>query len=209
MTPTQFAGMLPPQAPEMSGDAGMVWHYDIDGILRRSPGGPSRELTVAAWLVHAPVAHPVWHGYAVLGVCLRDMPGAPKAVINLAGATHEIIVMALNPDFPLLIDDRPHFLHPANFAGQFIAPSDDAASQRIRAVVQEVVDGVLSPDTDARRDWVARFGDSMLKRDRPLDDQIVTLADGSVVAVGTGKATVETLAAAAALGIDIKAETKQ
>lgn len=206
---------LPHQDPELRGAAGMAWQYDIDAISAKrrarhpNEAQPPRELSIASWLVHAPAAHPAWHSYSIYCISLRDVPGFPPAVIHLPGATHEVMVLALNPDFPMAVDEQPRHLTPSNFHGQFIEPSDEAAAARIRAVVQEVVDGVLSPDTDFRQQWVERFSASNFKRDKPLDDHLMLLPDGSVVAVGTGKAMTEMLQQASAAGIEVKAETKQ
>jgi hypothetical protein len=45
------------------------------------------------------------------------------------------------------------WLQPGNFAAQFIEISDELAGKRVRDGVQEICDGRLSPDTDARQAW--------------------------------------------------------
>ena len=59
----------------------------------------------------------------------------------------------------------PPLLHPANFHGQFVEPNDAAAAARIRATVQDVLDGKLNPDTDYMRHWMHRFSASNIKGD--------------------------------------------
>ncbi len=88
----------------------------------------------------------------------------PPAKIMLPGATHEMFLFALDPDHVPEIDKRLHLLTPANFGGQWIAGSDNAAVEYIKSIVSEVCDGALSPDTDFRSMWVERFSDSNMRR---------------------------------------------
>lgn len=154
--------------PDLDGAFGRAWVHDIDGTLARH-GNPRstvpRDLTVAAWIVCAPYAHPFWSHYSVICVSLRDVPGCQPPVIRMAGATHEVIVHALNPEHEPAIDDYPRLLLPPNFVGQFIEPSDEAARERIRQTVQDVIDAKLNPDTDYTRHWIHRFSDSNIKGD--------------------------------------------
>lgn len=71
------------EAPDLIGKYGRAWRTDTAAIARRYPGGPPADLTVASWLVRAPYAHPVWHSYMIGAVSLRDLEGAPPAVIHL------------------------------------------------------------------------------------------------------------------------------
>jgi hypothetical protein len=88
----------------------------------------------------------------------------PPATIHQPGATHEICVTALHPDRRPTLNGSIYPLTPINFAGQFIASSDEDASQRTEAEVVEVINGVLSPDTDFIGMWIQRFGDSNIRR---------------------------------------------
>lgn len=152
--------------PTLSGALGKAWHQDVAAASSGMRSGVPIELTIASWIVHAPYAHPWWCYYWIGCVSLRDMEGAPPAVIHLEGGTHEILLFALNPDVEPAIDQAPEWLEPANFVAQFIATSDEAAAERVRGVVQDVVDGRLHPDTDFISQWVARFGGSSLKEHR-------------------------------------------
>jgi hypothetical protein len=198
-------------APTLRGKLGDAWLIDLRAVARRRGlvDDPRAAVTLPAWIASAPYAHPIWSSYMICTISLRETPGVPKAKVSMEGATHEVMVFAIDPDCRPAVDDIPRLLHPVNFAGQFIEPSDEAAAARVRQAVQDVIDGVLSPDTDFLQDWVQRFSGSNLKRDMPLGDHFSLLPDGSVVAVGTGKAMTEALAVASAAGADITAPTKQ
>lgn len=174
---------FPSIEPELKGALGRAWQFDRPAILAKHPSNVPPELTLETWAVHAAYAHPVWHSYMIALISLRELLGAPKPVINLVGATHEIIVYALNPEFPIDLQDQPKLLTPANFHGQFIAESDAAAELRMRATVQDVIDGKLNPDTDFSRHWIHRFSASNIIGDPMTVGEtriVVKNADGSI-----------------------------
>lgn len=122
------------------------------------------------WGLHLPGAHPIWNDYVIL---LYDLttPLTETPIIYLDGATHEILLYAVNPDRQLLpetpiADYYPALLHPANHGYQFKAASNDAATARIQLLVDEMLNNTLSPDTDWRSAWDAKFADgtSLLNR---------------------------------------------
>ena len=149
--------------PDLVGPHGKAWKQDFDSFRKLHPGlGPDG--SVCVWIVSAPWAHPVWHSYLIVCLFLRDVPGVPPAKVAMAGATHEVIVAALDPEQKRIpLNDYPKMLKPLNFAGQWIAASDEAAAAKIEATVLEIVNGTLSPDTDFLREWVKRFSGSNLK----------------------------------------------
>jgi hypothetical protein len=144
-----------------------AWRMDYAAIMA-SATEKEREgdCTVDAWLVKAPWAHPLWPVHMLALIHLREDTGA-KPVIRLEGATHEIIVYAVAPEGPIVVDGRNNLLTPVNFVGQFIAANDEAARDRLRCTVDDIVQGFLNPDTDGLRQWVARFGDNSMKRELP------------------------------------------
>lgn len=182
--------------PDMEGPHGRAWKNDIEAMARRYPDGPPASTTVASWIVEAPWAHPAWHSYMIACVHLRDTPGMDPPKIYRQGATHEIFVIALNPRHKRAIDDYAKMLTPVNFAAQFVqAGGDESARDRIAATVREILDGKLSPDTDFRRQWVARFGDSNRKPETvglPDEGAIVIVGDTALV-VGTGASVLRAL----------------
>ena len=144
--------------PDLAGEGGRAW-----AIVPSETAGAA----VACWLVEAPWAHPAWHSYVVSLISLRPIPGLPDAVIYLFGATHEVVVQALDARAPRQcgIDNPRQFaaLDPINFGAQFIAADDEAATGRVLAAVLLILEGVLSPDTDFRPHWIRLFGDNMMK----------------------------------------------
>jgi hypothetical protein len=153
--------------PAVTGHVGRAWLMDMAAQCRRLGIRPEDDGSVSTWMVEAPWAHFAWHSYAVILIHLRPMPDNRPTLFYLDGATHEVWVYALSavePREPAILGQAiPAFLQPKNFAAQFIAESDEAAAARVKAAVQEVVDGQLSPDAGCRHDWAARFGDNMLK----------------------------------------------
>lgn len=117
------------------------------------PGAPFN----ACWVINAPWAHPLWPQYAL---CLYDLTtdlGEDNApVVHQAGATHEFMLFALDPDAPQKRGERPaklQRLEPANLGFQFKADSDQVAVERLQGVVDRIVAGKVSPDTDFRSMW--------------------------------------------------------
>jgi hypothetical protein len=118
----------------------------------------------AAWIINAPWAHPVWHQYAMLLYDLTTPHPDGPSIIHLPGATHEFLLYALDPAHPVAKDAPIHKitirrLHPANYGYQFKADSNDAALERVQAIVDAIVAERLSPDTDFRQQWNQLFPD--------------------------------------------------
>lgn len=187
MTPAE---MLPDTNPDLYGSHGMAWMLDVAAVARRqaerNPGRaqPPVELTVCAWVIHAPTYHPIWHSYAIGCISLREMPPWPPAHVSLPGSTHEVFLMALDPEQRVTTDESPPGLMPLNFSAQFAEASDDTARARIAQTVSDIVQGLLSPDTDHLQRWIDRFSASNL-RGTPVPDMLM-VGDGQMVAVGTG-----------------------
>lgn len=171
------------------------------------PGGSISRRSARA-TVEAPWAHPVWHSYMLMAVHLRPLPGFPPPKINLTGATHEVMLYALDPEYTPRLDDVQKYLTPGNFHGQWIAESDAAATAKVEGCVNDILNGLLSPDTDHRRTWTELFSDSNIKPEwKGVPETMVGIAgDGAVVIVGTGKSAVELLTTVAAGPVPPKKE---
>jgi hypothetical protein len=133
-------------------------------------GTENRDGTVALWIINAPWAHPIWSNYMLLCVHLRPLSEGAAAIIHKPGATHEVILWALDPDAPVPVETgegmtmKPQLLQPSNFAGQFIVERDEAARAMIEEqVVKPICEGTLNPDTDATWQWINLFGDDCFK----------------------------------------------
>lgn len=154
-------------APTIDGGYGRAWLIDIDAWRARL--GRSDDAMIAQWIVEAPFAHPIWHSYFISLIHLRPMADGRPTKFYVDGATHEIWVYALNPDVdraPLIRDATglgEALLSPINFAAQFIEIEDHLAVERGEQAVRDICHGRLSPDTDWRKAWAARFGSNMMK----------------------------------------------
>lgn len=149
------------RAPDFTGPHGRAWSAPLPDERATA----DEDATVAMWVVEAEWAHPAWHSYVIALIHLRPIAGVRPPIIHLPGATHEMMVAALSPDHSRnpLIDGTAAslpWLSPMNFVGQFRALTDAAAMERLEGTVREVIDGQLSPDTDFRRAWEARYGDA-------------------------------------------------
>jgi hypothetical protein len=150
-----------------------AWLLPVEEVAKRSDIPKDWAATVQIWLIEAPWAHPMWHSYILSLIHLRPIEGVKPPVIHLKGATHEMMLWALDPqaDRRPLMDGtaiRMPFLSPANFAAQLTARTDEDACIRVRNAVQRIADGKLSPDTDYLRLWIRLFGDNMIKRATPI-----------------------------------------
>lgn len=119
------------------------------------PEIPESAETVCHWLITAPAYHPAWSQYLLPVVRLRDgIPGMPPPKRQFQGATHELIVVALNPEHgPYTAENMARFhggglpfLTPVNIAHQ-IEGTDSEAEQLAYYAVKGIVNGVLNPET--------------------------------------------------------------
>src|SRR5689334_7548154 len=116
--------------PQIDGRAGQAWRIAIDDATRAK--WPA---TCDSWLLHAPGAHPLWQFYLVGLISLRDVPGLEPAKKRHPSMTHELHVVALDPDHNQAYDpsdfdtcSSPRWLHPLNLAEQFEIGSDRDAN---------------------------------------------------------------------------------
>jgi hypothetical protein len=139
------------EIPDLVGLHGKAWVY------RLAPKTIDESATLKMWIVSAPWAHPAWHSYAIGVIHLRTIVGVAPAKRYHSDATHEVMVAALDPEKPIELDKQVAFLTPMNYMEQFKAESDEAALKHVEQAVQDICDGKLSPDTDFKLDWLARF----------------------------------------------------
>ena len=121
------------------------------------PDQPDAAETVCHWLITAPAYHPLWSQYQLCVVRLRDnLPGFPPPHHQFPGSTHELIVIALNPEHgphtPESIAERYRdgkglpYLTPVNIAHQ-IEGTDAEARELAAMAAWGVVNGHLNPET--------------------------------------------------------------
>jgi hypothetical protein len=161
------AETMPPATK--TGPFGRAWTCDVDAFALAKGIAPDAHATLAQWIIEARWAHPIWDSYAIILMHLRPMADGRETLIHREGATHEMLVFALNPEHPrspTIHGTGPvHFLQPVNFGAQLVEPDDAAAMTRIEDTVDRIINGTLNPDTDALSQWIALFGDHMLKRE--------------------------------------------
>lgn len=152
-------------APDKQGAAGRAWRVDLAAMTAALAIPPEGSAILASWIVEAPWAHPMWHSYNLTLVHLRPMADARETFVYRDDASHELLLHALEPGHSreAMLRGRPRWLTPANFGAQLVERSDTAAIARVEATVDLIIAGELNPDTDARRQWVALFGDAMIK----------------------------------------------
>lgn len=153
------------RTPDIVGASGRAWQLPIAPIGQR--GRPDADGTVIAWLLHAPAAHILWCYYAVAIIHLRPIPGVPAPIIRGDGATHELMIVSLNPEVPLPDleavgrgDDSFAFLAPPDVVEQFTVRDDAEAARLGELAIKVCVDGIASPDQDWRSWWKRAIADT-------------------------------------------------
>lgn len=131
---------MPEQTSRIEGPAATAERFP-----KVDPETPAQRATLAGWLIDAPGQAPAWRHYLLSVIHLRDMPGAPPARIRIAGATHELILCALDPLGNPSIHDRESIrpLTPLNAEAQFMVPTDEQAVSLAEKAVRAICDGVL------------------------------------------------------------------
>ena len=132
----------------------------------------------AGWIITAPWAHPFWSQYVISLTDLTTPMEIGPPLLYMPGATHEFVLEALDPELPVTefkIMNQPRLrrLSPPNFAYQFKAASDAAATARIQALVDLIDAGKLSPDTDWRRAWDSQFEDGVSLRKEVIPKELL------------------------------------
>lgn len=116
---------------------------------------------VCSYLVRFPGAHAFWDRWLVTAVHLRAEPaGAKPPVVTLPGATHEVLIVALDPEH-YRADPRDHdgisHLTPVDCAYQVAGLTDRQAAQIVELMVQTMCGSAWSPDSDFGRLWCQRI----------------------------------------------------
>lgn len=151
--------------PDLLSSISKGWLFDDKAVAERLGMDINKFASLRSWILFAPWAHPMWYFYLLVLVHLRPIEGMPAPKINLPNASHELFLIALDPGYPVPLNDRPHYLTPLNFVAQFYAQDDKEAIRMIDEAALDVVDGRLNPDTDYTQHWIARFGSSNIKGD--------------------------------------------
>lgn len=163
--------------PTHEGSHGRAWKLAIpDGTA------PKFGATVCHYLITAPSYHPMWFQYNLVVLRLKEIPGLPKAKLQFPGATHELMVAALNPEtghgiaghYPEhhtpecmsgshIEGQDLSYLFPINIAWQVIA-SDEEMEVLADMAVTAVVSGKWNPETADSPDMIRQAWNAGLTR---------------------------------------------
>jgi hypothetical protein len=148
---------------DLEGERGMSGNEtrppDLEGMAGRKAwrvrtGEPPTGL--AGFVVQVPGAHAWWDKWFVSMIHLRDVAGMAPAKKQFSEATHEFLILALNPEFPVDLDHpSAHYLTPVDVVEQFGGVTDDDAISICEGAVIAILRGVASPDQDYRAAWKA------------------------------------------------------
>lgn len=159
ITGPAYLGTSIPREPTRRGPFGEAWEVALQPVGRR--GKSDFDGTLAYWIIRAPQSHPLWWWYSMTIIHLRPIAGVKPAHIEIPGATHELALIALNPEQPVPnleemeagnFSSLKH-LSPPNLIQQFQVPNDAYAWYLGETAVKAIVDGIISPDTDFRSQW--------------------------------------------------------
>lgn len=121
---------------------------------------PDYNAHIAGWIINGPY-HPFWRWWNLSIVHLRDIPGVEPAHVQFPGATHEVIIATINPercskpDIDALERGTVQlpFLSPMDLVHQVILVSDEQAAELAELMINAILSGDYSPDSDFRGRW--------------------------------------------------------
>lgn len=115
--------------------------------------------TVATWFLDCPGQSPAWRHYLLSVVHLRPIKGQEhEPVFQFPGATHEVMVVALDPGkHPSPTDIQTWYhLTPVNVAQQLVLEDDEQARKLLHLAARAVVSGLLPAEpamSGAKEPW--------------------------------------------------------
>ncbi|AVV46442.1 hypothetical protein PYK79_56415 [Streptomyces sp. ID05-04B] len=141
-----------PERDQLAGAYGTARRVVSGRFLNSHPAG------LDSWILTGPRWHPVWYQYNLGIVSLADTPGLPPAKLHRPGVTHELTLVALDPeggpyDARHLPDEPLRFLTPVNIVEQ-VTTTDARARELAFLCARAVVDGRLWPETGDAPDHV-------------------------------------------------------
>lgn len=137
--------------PEHVGDFGRAWRRRD---LERGSGEARTAACLRCYVMHNRGSHPFWPWHVLSLVTLEELPGLPPPERQFPEATHELLVVALDPEKPppTAPGMSCYWLTPVDIAEQFEA-TDERASELCDLAMEACLDGRLSPDQDWRASW--------------------------------------------------------
>jgi hypothetical protein len=139
--------------PEFTGPMGMAW-----SVVLPEPQNEAEKTSLCGWLIFTPQANIFWQYHLITLIHLRDIPGVPPAKLFKPEATHEIMLLAIDPKSNARINPQDsstlrHILSPPDFNEQVTLPSDEQAMDVVKMSVEKCVNGELIPDSDYTKSW--------------------------------------------------------
>jgi hypothetical protein len=133
--------------PDIAGSHGKAWKVKVESLQDKT--------TLNAYLISVYGAHPFWNWWLISAIHLRDVEGMPAAVKEYPTATHEFIILTLDPKCcpPDSDDPQYKYLLPADVLIQFDGLTDTDVAKFCTDAVTAIVDGQMSPDQDYRSAW--------------------------------------------------------
>lgn len=127
---------------------------------------------ISGWVITAPGYHPLWFQY-FLGAL--DLSRSPDPVRHYPEATHEIVVVTLDPsDGPHRAEDVTHdkplpYLEPVDLVFQMTSTNRDVV--KLAAwLARSVIDGVLNPEASGSEEHTrAAWSSAILSVLGPVD----------------------------------------
>lgn len=104
-----------------------------------------QKATVAVWFIHAPSQSIAWDRYLLSIYHLRPIEGGTPVKKEYDALTHEIVLVALNPDKNPQPNDPESWAHlvPMNLVMQLELPHDEAASDLLERSAKAICGGLL------------------------------------------------------------------
>jgi hypothetical protein len=123
---------------------------------------PDISATLGMWFLDCPGQSPAWRHYHLAIIHLRPIDGVKPAHISRQGATHEVMLFALDPAKNPVPDNVEtwSWLRPTNFIGQLELPSDEDAKRVVGILARAVVGGILwaePPLSGQREPWESQL----------------------------------------------------
>lgn len=114
--------------------------------------------TLGMWFLTCPGQSPAWYHFMISCIHLREIEGVKAAHLEFPEATHEFLLLALDPS----LNPEPtkpktwQYLRPVNFVGQYALDNDDQAVHLLNMAARAVATGYLwaePPLSGQREPW--------------------------------------------------------
>lgn len=136
---------------------------------------PEFSATVQHWLITAPNYHPMWDQYVMVCLRLCDLPDQPPAFKKFPEATHEIMIVALDPRAgkhdqakmttyvtPGPAKGQMPFLLPVNVQAQVIS-GDEEMANLTPVLVRAITHHGFTPETSDAPEVIREAWDQLVE----------------------------------------------